>query len=87
MLNKVLESIKNFVIDLFEGHRTRKIGFILGLLTGVLILLIGFFNTLFIALCGLLGLFAGSRFDSKDDLVEKIIAKLDAMLPERIQRW
>ena len=84
---KMFNAIKNFVIDMFEGHRTRKIGFVMGLLTGVAILLIGFFNTLFIALCGLIGLFAGSRFDSKDDLVDKIIAKLDAMLPERIQRW
>ena len=42
---------------------------------------------MFIALCGLIGLFAGSRFDSKDDLVEKILMKLDEILPEKIQRW
>lgn len=83
----MLESIKNFVADLFKSHTTRKIGFIAGICTGVAILLIGFFNTLFIALCGLIGLFAGSRFDSKDDLVDKIIIKLDELLPERIQRW
>lgn len=82
-----MEAIKNFVIDLFESHRTRKIGFITGLATGVAILLIGFFNTLFILLCGTIGLFVGSRFDSKDDLVEKILHKLDEILPERIQRW
>lgn len=83
----MLEAIKNFVVDLFESHRTRKLGFIAGLFTGVAILLIGFFNTMFIALCGLIGLFAGSRFDSKDDLVEKILIKLDKILPEKIQRW
>lgn len=83
----MFEAIKNFVIDMFEGHRTRKIGFVAGLLTGGVILFIGFFNTMFIALCGLIGLFAGSRFDSKDDLVEKIIIKLDKILPEKIQRW
>ncbi|MBE8952929.1 MAG: DUF2273 domain-containing protein [Quinella sp. 1Q7] len=83
----MFEAVKKFVIDMFEGHRTRKIGFVAGLLTGGAILLIGFFNTLFIALCGLIGLFAGSRFDSKDDLVDKIIMKLDEMLPEKIQRW
>ena len=48
---------------------------------------IGFFNTLFILLCGTIGLFIGSRFDSKDDLVEKILMKLDEILPEKIQRW
>lgn len=83
----MFQAIKNFVIDLFESHRTRKLGFIAGLLTGAIILTIGFFNTLFIALCGLIGLFAGSRFDSKDDLVDKLIIKLDELLPEKIQRW
>ena len=83
----MLEAIKNFVIDLFESHRTRKIGFITGLITGVAILLIGFFNTLFILLCGIIGLFVGSRFDSKDDLIEKLLRKLDEILPEKIQRW
>lgn len=83
----MLEAMKNFVIDLFEGHRTRKFGFIAGLITGAAILLIGFFNTLFIIFCGTIGLFVGSRFDSKDDLIEKLLRKLDEMLPERIQRW
>ena len=83
----MIDAIRNFVIDLFESHRTRKIGFITGLITGGAILLLGFFNTLFIFLCGVVGLFVGSRFDSKDDLVDKIIRKLDEMLPENIQRW
>ena len=83
----MFDAIKNFVIDLFKGHRTRKVGLIVGLFTGVAILIIGFFNTLFIALCGLIGLFVGSRFDSKDDLVEKLLMKLDNILPEKIQRW
>lgn len=83
----MLEGVKNFLIDLFDGHRPRKVGLIIGIITGIAILLIGFFNTLFISLCGLIGLFVGSRFDSKDDLVDKIIMKLDEMLPEKIQRW
>ena len=83
----MLDAIKNFVIDLFESHRTRKIGFITGLITGVAILTIGFFNTFFIFICGVIGLFVGSRFDSKDDLVEKILNKLDQLLPDNIQRW
>lgn len=83
----MIEAIKDFVIDLFKSHRTRKIGFITGLATGGAILLVGFFNTLFILLCGTIGLFVGSRFDSKDDLVDKIIRKLDELLPDNIQRW
>ena len=83
----MLEAIRNFVIDIFESHRTRKFGFIAGVVTGAAILTIGFFNTLFIFLCGVIGLFVGSRFDSKDDLVEKLLHKLDEVLPEKIQRW
>ena len=83
----MLETVKLFIIDLFESHRTRKIGFISGLITGAAILTIGFFNTFFILLCGVVGLFVGSRFDSKDDLVEKLLRKLDEILPEKIQRW
>ena len=86
-MSNVLDSIKNFFDDCFSQHRTRKIGFILGMVTGIAILLFGFFNTMFVALCGLIGLFVGSRFDGKDDLVEKLIRKLDEILPERIQRW
>ena len=83
----MLKLIKKIVADMFATHTTRKVGFLAGLCTGAAILLIGLFNTLFIALCGLIGLFAGSRFDSKDDLVDKIIVKLDELLPEHIQRW
>jgi uncharacterized membrane protein len=83
----MLEAFQNFVTDVFESHRTRKFGFIAGFITGGAILTFGFFNTLFMFICGVVGLFIGSRFDSKDDLVEKIIRKLDDLLPERIQRW
>jgi len=83
----MLESLKKFVADFFETYCSRKVGFILGAVMGVAILLFGFFNTLFVVLCGLVGLFVGSRFDSKDDLVDKLINKLDELLPERIQRW
>lgn len=83
----MLESIKKFVANFFESYCSRKVGFILGAVAGVAILLFGFFNTLFVVLCGLIGLFVGSRFDSKDDLVDKLINKLDELLPERIQRW
>lgn len=86
-MSNVLDILKNFFIDCFENYRTRKIGFILGMITGIAILIFGFFNTIFVVMCGLIGLFVGSRFDGKDDLVEKLIRKLDEMLPKRIQRW
>lgn len=86
-MSNLLDSVKVFFDDCFTRYRTRKIGFILGMITGVAILIFGFFNTMFVVMCGLIGLFVGSRFDGKDDLVEKLIRKLDEILPERIQRW
>lgn len=86
-MSNVPESVKKFFIDCFENYRTRKIGFMLGMMTGIAILLFGFFNTFFVIMCGLIGLFVGSRFDGKDDLVEKLLRKLDEILPKRIQRW
>lgn len=86
-MSNLLDIVKEFFNDCFESHRTRKIGFILGMITGIAILIFGFFNTIFVVMCGLIGLFVGSRFDGKDDLVEKLIRKLDEILPKRIQRW
>jgi len=83
----MFEAMRNFIIEVFATHRTRKIGFVMGLITGGAILLVGFLNTIFIVLCGVLGLFIGSHFDSKDDLVEKLLHKLEEVLPENIQRW
>ena len=70
-----------------RARLSTKAAIVAGLVAGGAILFIGFFNTLFILLCGTIGLFIGSRFDSKDDLVEKILMKLDEILPEKIQRW
>ncbi|MBR4384810.1 MAG: DUF2273 domain-containing protein [Selenomonadaceae bacterium] len=86
-MSNLLENVKVFFDDCFANYRTRKIGFILGMITGIAILIFGFFNTIFVVMCGLIGLFVGSRFDGKDDLVEKLIRKLDEILPKRIQRW
>ena len=87
MSENVLDAVKKFFDACFTRYRTRKIGFVLGIITGIAILIFGFFNTLFVVMCGLIGLFVGSHFDGKDDLVEKLIRKLDEVLPKRIQRW
>ena len=79
--------LKNFAKTFFETHRTRKIGFIIGVLFGLAILFFGFFNTIFIFLFGLIGLYIGSKFDSGDELVDNTLQKLNKILPEKFQRW
>ena len=77
---------KLLVIDFFETHRTRKIGFIIGFLTGAAILTFGFFNTLFAALCGTVGLCIGAKIDGADDLIDKTLANIDRILPNKFRR-
>ncbi|MDF2565207.1 MAG: hypothetical protein K0Q53_1602 [Massilibacillus sp.] len=68
--------IKLLLEEAWHNHRGKLVGTILGIIIGISILLFGFFKTLFIMICGLIGLFVGKRVDEKDDLmdiVEKII--------------
>lgn len=68
--------IKLLLEEAWHNHRGKLVGTILGIIIGISILLFGFLKTLFIMICGLIGLFVGKRVDEKDDLmdiVEKII--------------
>ncbi len=78
--------IKLLLIEFFETHRTRKIGFLIGLTVGVSILMFGFFNTLFAAACGLIGLCIGAKIDGADDLIDKTLVHIDRILPNKFRR-
>ncbi|MBQ1913782.1 MAG: DUF2273 domain-containing protein, partial [Selenomonadaceae bacterium] len=54
-----------------------------GLVIGISILLFGFWNTVFVLLCGLLGLFIGIKLDKGEDF----LAHMDRFFPDRFQRW
>ncbi|MBR1398081.1 MAG: DUF2273 domain-containing protein [Selenomonadaceae bacterium] len=79
--------LKTYAAVFFETHRTRKIGFIVGLILGIAILIFGFFNTLFVFIFGFIGLYTGAKFDNGDDLIDETLKKLDRILPERFRRW
>ena len=79
---KFLKEILDYIYSFFKVYRKRKIGFILGLMLGILILVLGPFNTFFIAFCGIIGLYIGSRFDDGDDLVGKTLKAIEDALPE-----
>ena len=80
------EDVKRYAIEFFSTHRTRKTGFIIGLIFGIAILMFGFFNTLFACTCGIIGLYVGAKFDNGDDLIGKTLKKLDRVLPDRFRR-
>lgn len=85
MLEIIWEDAKNLLKRLFEKNTKRKIGFIVGMISGILILLAGFFATFFMFFCGIIGLYIGSRFDEDDNLVNNMLNTIDENLPDRFR--
>lgn len=81
------KDLKKYAAAFFETHRTRKIGFVVGLVIGIAILVFGFFNTLFAFICGIIGLYVGAKFDNGDDLIDETLHNLDKILPEKFRHW
>lgn len=63
---------------LIENHRNKVIGVIIGLLFGLCVVKYGFWQSVFILICVLVGLFIGKKLDDKVDIkstVERIFNK------------
>lgn len=61
---------------IWENHRGKFVGTLLGLVVGAAVLIFGFFKTVFVLLCGLIGLYVGKKIDDQEDLadiVERIV--------------
>ena len=76
------DEIKVLAAELWQKHRCKTCGLFLGLVIGAAILLFGFWNTVFVLVCGLLGLMIGIRMD-KGELVSK---RVEQMFFDRFQR-
>jgi uncharacterized membrane protein len=63
---------KQVIIDLFNKNRGKCIGVFIGLVIGIFILAIGFFKTLFLVICILLGYYIGKKVDNKESIIEII---------------
>ncbi|MDH7576224.1 MAG: DUF2273 domain-containing protein [Bacillota bacterium] len=55
--------MREIFVDLLERHRGKMLGIFFGLVVGLLIILFGFWKTIFVVLCVLIGYFLGKRFD------------------------
>lgn len=54
------EDVKQLIKHVWENHRGKAVGTLLGIVLGAAILFIGFWKTaVFILLCGVIGLFIG----------------------------
>ena len=69
---------ENGFLKFVKAHKGVIIGISLGLLVGILMLTIGFFATLLIAICAGIGAFFGSNNKFK----KKLFAILDKILPD-----
>jgi len=82
-----MAAIMTYIKNAFATHTNRKVGFIAGAALGAAMLIFGFIQTLFIIMCGVIGLYIGARFDDGDDLIHRTLKALEEVLPERFQRW
>lgn len=75
------DEMKRLAEVLWQNHRCKLTGMAFGLIAGIAILLFGFWNTMFVLSCGLLGLFIGVKLDKGERLPER----LDRIFPDRFQ--
>ena len=80
-----MKEIFSRAMDFFNVHRNRKVGFLVGFIVGIAILVLGPFKTFFLFFCGVIGLYIGSRFDEEDDLVGRTLKFIEKHLPKRFQ--
>lgn len=66
------------LVYLFERYKGKAVGITVGLGFGLLVLLIGFWRTIFILLCVGIGYYIGSKFDKGENFLEF----LDKILPK-----
>jgi len=67
----------DYLQKFWQERRREIIGGIVGLIIGIIIITLGFFKTIFVILCTVLGYYIGKNVDKKDD----ILNLLDKILP------
>lgn len=68
---------RKLIMEIWQLHSGKVVGIAAGFIIGILIITLGFFNTLFVMLCTVIGFIVGKRIDQKEDLMDI----LDKILP------
>lgn len=68
--------------EIWQDHGGKIAGASFGFFFGILVIVFGFFQTLFVAICAAAGFVIGKRIDQKEDLMEV----LDKILPPSYHR-
>lgn len=61
---------KEAILNYFYKNKGKIIGLLLGLIFSILTLTIGFFRTVFIVICTVLGYYIGKKIDNNEDVIE-----------------
>ncbi|MCL2817471.1 MAG: DUF2273 domain-containing protein [Clostridiales bacterium] len=61
-----------FLANLWDNHRGKIIGVLVALFFGIIVLSFGFWKTLFLLACILVGLFIGYHIDAKINIKETL---------------
>lgn len=70
------------LMEIWQQHCGKIVGTTLGFIFAVLIILFGFFHTIFVIACATAGYVIGKRIDEKEDIMEI----LDKLLPPGYHR-
>ncbi len=73
---------RNLFEEIWRSHGGKILGCSMGFILGILVLILGFFQTLFVSFCVLAGFMVGKRIDEKEDLMDI----LDRLLPPGYHR-
>jgi uncharacterized membrane protein len=68
--------------EIWQYHSGKIVGVAVGFTLGILIIIFGFFQTLFVMLCVIAGYVVGKRIDEKEDIMDI----LDKLLPPGYHR-
>ena len=71
-----------FLTEMWQQHGGKIAGAAAGFVIGLLVLWLGFFQTVFILICTAAGFLVGKRIDEKEDIMDI----LDKLLPPSYHR-
>ncbi len=73
---------RKLIEEIWQHHSGKIVGVMIGFTLGVLIIIFGFFQTIFVLLCVIAGYIVGKRIDEKEDIMDI----LDKLLPPGYHR-
>lgn len=79
------EELRKALDVLWRNHRGKTAGTILGIILGSAVLCFGFWRTVFVLCCGLVGLFVGTRMDQGEDILNIVSDKAVGLI-ERFRK-